>query len=46
MSAALDQLTDEQRDIVDLVRQFTDEQIVPVASALERERRALTSMTR
>jgi alkylation response protein AidB-like acyl-CoA dehydrogenase len=37
VSAALDQLTDEQRDIVDLVRQFTDEQIVPVASALERE---------
>ena len=37
MSAALDQLTDEQRDIVGLVRQFTDEQIVPVASALEHD---------
>jgi alkylation response protein AidB-like acyl-CoA dehydrogenase len=37
VSAALDQLTDEQRDIVDLVRQFTDEQIVPVASKLEHD---------
>jgi butyryl-CoA dehydrogenase len=37
VSAALDQLTDEQRDIVGLVRQFTDEQIVPVASALEHD---------
>jgi alkylation response protein AidB-like acyl-CoA dehydrogenase len=37
MSAALDQLTDEQRDIVDVVRQFTDEQIVPVASKLEHD---------
>ena len=37
MSAALDQLTDEQREIVGLVRQFTDEQIIPVASQLEHD---------
>ncbi|HEU0195429.1 MAG TPA: acyl-CoA dehydrogenase family protein [Gaiellales bacterium] len=37
MSAALDQLTEEQRDIVGLVRQFTDEQIVPVAGRLEHD---------
>ena len=35
MSLALDQLTDEQREIVGLVRQFADEQIIPVASELE-----------
>ena len=35
MSLALDQLTDEQREIVDLVRQFADERIIPVASELE-----------
>jgi alkylation response protein AidB-like acyl-CoA dehydrogenase len=36
MSVALDQLTEEQREIVGLVRQFTDEQIIPVASEYER----------
>ncbi len=35
MSLALDQLTDEQREIVGLVRQFADERIIPVASELE-----------
>ena len=37
MSLALDQLTDEQREIVGLVRQFADERIIPVASELEHE---------
>ncbi len=36
MSLAVDQLTEEQREIVELVRQFTDEQIIPVASEYER----------
>ena len=35
MTLALDQLSDEQREIVGLVRQFADERIIPVASALE-----------
>ena len=35
VTLALDQLTDEQREIVDLVRQFADERIIPVASELE-----------
>ena len=34
MSSVLDDLTDDQREIVGLVRQFTDEQIIPVASKL------------
>jgi butyryl-CoA dehydrogenase len=37
MSITLDGLTDEQREVVSLVRQFTDEQIIPVASDLERD---------
>ena len=37
MSITLDGLTDEQREVVSLVRQFTDEQIIPVASELERD---------
>ena len=37
MSLALDQLTEEQREIVELVRQFADEQIIPVASELEHD---------
>ena len=36
MSLAVDQLSEEQREIVELVRQFTDEQIIPVASEYER----------
>ena len=37
MSVALDQLTEDQREIVGLVRQFADEQILPVASQLEHD---------
>jgi alkylation response protein AidB-like acyl-CoA dehydrogenase len=37
MSITLEGLTDEQREVVSLVRQFTDEQIIPVASELERD---------
>ena len=37
MSITLEGLTDEQREVVSLVRQFTDEQIIPVASDLERD---------
>ncbi|MDX6593365.1 MAG: hypothetical protein QOJ13_2561 [Gaiellales bacterium] len=37
MSVATDSLTDEQREVVSLVRQFTDERIIPVASKLERD---------
>jgi alkylation response protein AidB-like acyl-CoA dehydrogenase len=37
MSTALDQLTDEQREIIGLVRQFADERIIPVASEYEHE---------
>jgi alkylation response protein AidB-like acyl-CoA dehydrogenase len=37
MSVALDQLSDEQREIVGLVRQFADERIIPIASEYERE---------
>ena len=37
VSAALDQLTEDQREIIGLVRQFTDEQVMPVASELEHE---------
>ena len=37
MSITLEGLTEEQREVVSLVRQFTDEQIIPVASELERE---------
>jgi hypothetical protein len=35
MTLALDQLTDDQREIVDLVRQFADERIIPIASEYE-----------
>src|SRR3954468_3432036 len=37
MSITLEGLTEEQRQVVSLVRQFTDEQIIPVASDLERD---------
>ncbi len=37
MSITLEGLTDDQREVVSLVRQFTDEQIIPVASDLERD---------
>jgi alkylation response protein AidB-like acyl-CoA dehydrogenase len=37
MTAALDQLSEEQREIVGLVREFTEERIIPVASQLERD---------
>jgi butyryl-CoA dehydrogenase len=37
MSTTLEELTDEQREVVSLVRQFTEEQIIPVASDLERD---------
>ena len=37
MSTALEGLTDEQREVVSLVRQFTDERIIPVASQLEHD---------
>jgi alkylation response protein AidB-like acyl-CoA dehydrogenase len=37
MSTAIDSLTDEQREVVSLVRQFTDERIIPVASQLEHD---------
>ena len=37
MSITLEGLNDEQREVVSLVRQFTDEQIIPVASQLERD---------
>jgi alkylation response protein AidB-like acyl-CoA dehydrogenase len=37
VSVALDQLSDEQREIVGLVREFTDERIIPVASQLEHD---------
>jgi alkylation response protein AidB-like acyl-CoA dehydrogenase len=37
MSITLEGLTEEQREVVSLVRQFTDEQIMPVASGLERD---------
>ncbi len=37
MSITLEGLSDEQREVVSLVRQFTDEQIIPVASDLERD---------
>ena len=37
MGIPLDAVTDEQREIVELVRQFTEEQVIPVASRYERE---------
>jgi butyryl-CoA dehydrogenase len=37
MSITLEGLTEDQREVVSLVRQFTDEQIIPVASDLERD---------
>jgi alkylation response protein AidB-like acyl-CoA dehydrogenase len=37
MSVALEGLTDEQREVVSLVRQFTDVRIIPVASQLEHD---------
>ncbi len=37
MSVAVEGLSEEQREIVDLVRRFTDEQIIPVASQLEHD---------
>jgi len=37
MTITLEGLTEEQREVVSLVRQFTDEQIIPVASDLERD---------
>jgi alkylation response protein AidB-like acyl-CoA dehydrogenase len=37
MSTALEGLDEEQREVVALVRQFTNEQIIPVASRLEHE---------
>ena len=37
MSITLEGPTEEQREVVSLVRQFTDEQIIPVASDLERD---------
>jgi alkylation response protein AidB-like acyl-CoA dehydrogenase len=37
MSITLEGLTEEQREVVSLVRQFTDEQIIPIASDLERD---------
>ena len=37
MSAATEQLSEEQREVVSLVRQFTEEQILPVASQLEHD---------
>ena len=37
MSITLEGLTEEQREVISLVRQFTDEQIIPVASDLERD---------
>jgi alkylation response protein AidB-like acyl-CoA dehydrogenase len=39
MGIPLDAVTDEQREIVELVRQFTEEQVIPVASRYEREDR-------
>ena len=36
MSSVLEELTEEQREIVGLVRQFVDEQVIPVASEYER----------
>jgi len=37
VSSVIDDLTEDQREIVGLVRQFTDEQIIPVAMELERK---------
>jgi len=37
VSTIAEGLSEEQREVVSLVRQFTDEQIIPVASALERD---------
>jgi alkylation response protein AidB-like acyl-CoA dehydrogenase len=37
VSVAVEGLSEEQREIVDLVRRFTDEQIIPVASQLEHD---------
>jgi len=37
MTLALDGLSDDQREIIGLVRQFVDEQVIPVASDLEHE---------
>jgi alkylation response protein AidB-like acyl-CoA dehydrogenase len=37
VSITLEGLTEEQREVVSLVRQFTDDQIIPVASDLERD---------
>jgi butyryl-CoA dehydrogenase len=37
MSITLEGLTEDQREVVSLVRQFTDQQIIPVASDLERD---------
>jgi alkylation response protein AidB-like acyl-CoA dehydrogenase len=37
VTVAVEGLSEEQREIVDLVRQFTDEQIIPVASQLEHD---------
>jgi alkylation response protein AidB-like acyl-CoA dehydrogenase len=37
VSAAVDTLTDEQREVVSLVREFTESRIIPVASTFERE---------
>ena len=35
--SATEQLSEEQREVVSLVRQFTEEQILPVASQLEHD---------
>jgi alkylation response protein AidB-like acyl-CoA dehydrogenase len=35
VSSVLDELTEDQREIVGLVRQFVDEQVIPVASEYE-----------
>ena len=37
MNVAAETLTDDQREVVALVRQFTDEQIIPVASRFEHD---------
>jgi alkylation response protein AidB-like acyl-CoA dehydrogenase len=37
MSTAIEGLSEEQREVVSLVRQFTDERIIPVASQLEHD---------
>jgi alkylation response protein AidB-like acyl-CoA dehydrogenase len=37
VTTALDDLSEDQREIIGLVRQFVDEQVIPVASELEHE---------